>query len=164
MRFRMGLRKRHKRFQNGVAVYAQFTDRARKTMQLVNQEAQGFNHEYIGTEHILLGLVGVGIGVGANILKNPDIDLQKVRRQVGSIIQPGPHPVAKTPVPLTPRAKTVPARKTVVEFDRQLDVIEQEKEEAVAAHDFEKAGSLRDLEYKLKKQRAKFIRRLSKNG
>ena len=248
MCFRVGMRKRHKYFQTGAAMYAKFTDRARKVMQLANQEAQGFNHEYIGTEHILLGLIGEGTGAGANILRNLDIDLHKVRRQVELIIQRGPHPVAEALLHSTPRAKKVldyaldeartlghnyvgtehlllglvredegvaaqvlmnlglrlehvreevlnllghrqnlqkaggavdeaappeeasaeiqhlpePARKTVAEFDRQLDVIEQEKEEAVAAQDFEKAASLRDSELKLKKQRAKFIRRLSK--
>src|SRR4051794_9695814 len=45
------------------AMYERFTDRARKVMQLANQEAQRFNHEYIGTEHILLGLVKEGTGV-----------------------------------------------------------------------------------------------------
>jgi ATP-dependent Clp protease ATP-binding subunit ClpC len=57
-----------------------------------------------------------------------------------------------------------PARKIVAEFDHQLDLIQQEKEEAVAAQDWEKAANLRDLEDKLKKQRAKFIRRLPKNS
>ena len=47
-------------------MYERFTDRARKVMQLANQEAQRFNHEYIGTEHILLGLVKEGTGVAAN--------------------------------------------------------------------------------------------------
>ena len=51
-------------------MYERFTDRARKVMQLANQEAQRFNHEYIGTEHILLGLVKEGSGVAANVLKN----------------------------------------------------------------------------------------------
>jgi protein-arginine kinase activator protein McsA len=57
-----------------------------------------------------------------------------------------------------------PARKIVAEFDHQLDLIQQEKVEAVAAQDWEKAANLRDLEDKLKKQRAKFIRRLPKNS
>ena len=56
-------------------MYERFTDRARKIMQLANQEAQRFNHEHIGTEHILLGLVKEGSGVAANVLKNLDIDL-----------------------------------------------------------------------------------------
>src|SRR5439155_1645315 len=53
-------------------MYERFTDRARKVMQLANQEAQRLNHEYIGTEHILLGLVKEGSGVAANVLKNLD--------------------------------------------------------------------------------------------
>ena len=53
-------------------MYERFTDRARKVMQLANQEAQRFNHEYIGTEHILLGLLKEGQGVAANVLKNLD--------------------------------------------------------------------------------------------
>ena len=48
-------------------MYERFTDRARKVMQLANQEAQRFNHEYIGTEHMLLGLVKEGTGVAANV-------------------------------------------------------------------------------------------------
>ena len=51
-------------------MYERFTDRARKVMQLANQEAQRFNHEYIGTEHILLGLVKEGSGVAANVTVN----------------------------------------------------------------------------------------------
>ena len=60
-------------------MYERFTDRARKVMQLANQEAQRFNHEYIGTEHILLGLVKEGSGVAANVLKNLEVDLRKIR-------------------------------------------------------------------------------------
>ena len=63
-------------------MYERFTDRARKVMQLAIQEAMRFNHEYIGTEHILLGLVKEGDGVAANVLKNLDIDLRKARWQV----------------------------------------------------------------------------------
>ncbi|HET6576614.1 MAG TPA: Clp protease N-terminal domain-containing protein [Fimbriiglobus sp.] len=70
-------------------MYERFTDRARKVMQLANQEAQRFNHEYIGTEHILLGLVKEGSGVAANVLKNLDVDLRKVRLEVERIVQPG---------------------------------------------------------------------------
>ena len=73
-------------------MYERFTDRARKVMQLANQEAQRFNHEYIGTEHILLGLVKEGSGVAANVLKNLDIDLRKIRLEVEKIVQAGPDP------------------------------------------------------------------------
>src|ERR1700716_3403140 len=89
------------------AMYERFTDRARKVMQLANQEAQRFNHEYIGTEHILLGLVKEGSGVAANVLKNLDIDLRKIRLEVEKIVQAGPDMVTMGKLPQTPRAKKV---------------------------------------------------------
>ncbi|MCE9533929.1 MAG: ATP-dependent Clp protease ATP-binding subunit [Planctomycetes bacterium] len=90
-------------------MYERFTDRARKVMQLANQEAQRFNHEYIGTEHILLGLVKEGSGVAANVLKNLDIDLRKIRLEVEKIVQTGPggEQVVMGKLPHTPRAKKV---------------------------------------------------------
>src|ERR1700720_2892993 len=86
-------------------MYERFTDRARKVMQLANQEAQRFNHEYIGTEHILLGLVKEGSGVAANVLKNLDIDLRKIRLEVEKIVLPGPSETISGRLPQTPRAK-----------------------------------------------------------
>src|SRR5437899_1613986 len=90
-------------------MYERFTDRARKVMQLANQEAQRFNHEYIGTEHVLLGLVKEGSGVAANVLKNLDIDLRKIRLEVEKIVQHGPggEQVVMGRLPHTPRAKKV---------------------------------------------------------
>ncbi|MSR56568.1 MAG: ATP-dependent Clp protease ATP-binding subunit [Planctomycetaceae bacterium] len=88
-------------------MYERFTDRARKVMQLANQEAQRFNHEYIGTEHILLGLVKEGSGVAANVLKNLDVDLRKIRQEVEKIVQSGPDMVTMGKLPQTPRAKKV---------------------------------------------------------
>src|SRR6187200_1931560 len=88
-------------------MYERFTDRARKVMQLANQEAQRFNHEYIGTEHILLGLVTEGSGVAANVLKNLDIALRKIRLEVEKIVQSGPDMVTMGKLPQTPRAKKV---------------------------------------------------------
>ena len=88
-------------------MYERFTDRARKVMQLANQEAQRFNHEYIGTEHILLGLVKEGSGVAANVLKNLDVDLRKIRIEVEKIVQAGPDMVTMGKLPQTPRAKKV---------------------------------------------------------
>src|SRR5579885_2375988 len=88
-------------------MYERFTDRARKVMQLANQEAQRVNHEYIGTEHILLGLVKEGSGVAANVLKNLDIDLRKIRLEVEKIVQSGPDMVTMGKLPQTPRAKKV---------------------------------------------------------
>ncbi len=88
-------------------MYERFTDRARKVMQLANQEAQRFNHEYIGTEHILLGLVQEGSGVAANVLTNLDVDLRKIRREIEKVVQHGPDTVMTDRLPQTPRAKRV---------------------------------------------------------
>ncbi len=88
-------------------MYERFTDRARKVMQLANQEAQRFNHEYIGTEHMLLGLVKEGTGVAANVLKNLDVDLRKIRLEVEKLVQNGPEMITMGKLPQTPRAKKV---------------------------------------------------------
>src|SRR5687768_7923497 len=76
-------------------------------MQLANQEAQRLNHEYIGTEHILLGLVKEGSGVAANVLKNLDTDLRKIRLEVEKLVQSGPDMVTLGKLPQTPRVKKV---------------------------------------------------------
>ncbi|HOM60974.1 MAG TPA: ATP-dependent Clp protease ATP-binding subunit [Anaerohalosphaeraceae bacterium] len=88
-------------------MFERFTDRARKVMALANQEAQRFNHEYIGTEHILLGLVKEGSGVAANVLKNMDIDLKKLRLGIEKLVKSGPDMVTMGKLPQTPRAKKV---------------------------------------------------------
>jgi Clp amino terminal domain, pathogenicity island component len=76
-------------------------------MQLANQEAQRFNHKYIGTEHVLLGLIKEGSGVAANVLKNVDIDLLKIRLEVEKLVQIGPDMVTIGRLPQTPRATNV---------------------------------------------------------
>src|ERR1700735_4897552 len=68
-------------------MYERFTDRARKVMQLANQEAQRFNHEYVGTEHVLLGLIKEGSGVAATVLRNMDVDLRKIRNEIEKVIE-----------------------------------------------------------------------------
>ena len=89
-------------------MYERFTDRGRKVMQLANQEAQRLNHEYIGTEHILLGLAKEGSGVAAHVLKNLDVDLRKVRQEVEKIALCGPEDVTlMNKLPPTPKAKKV---------------------------------------------------------
>ena len=88
-------------------MFERFTERARKVMALANQEAQRFNHEYIGTEHILLGLVKEGTGVGANVLKNLGVELHKVRMEVEKLVKAGPDMVTMGKLPQTPRAKKV---------------------------------------------------------
>ena len=88
-------------------MYERFSDRARKVMALAHQEAQSFNHEYIGTEHILLGLVKEASGVGANALRNLEIDLHQVRVEVEKLVKSGPDTVTMGKLPQTPRAKKV---------------------------------------------------------
>jgi len=88
-------------------MFERFTDRARKVMALANQEAQRFNHEYLGTEHILLGLIKEGSGVGAAVLKNLDVDLKRLRVEVEKLVQAGPEMVTAGKLPQTPRAKKV---------------------------------------------------------
>jgi ATP-dependent Clp protease ATP-binding subunit ClpC len=88
-------------------MFDKFTDRARKVMALAREEAKRFNHEYIGTEHILLGLVKEGSGVAANVLQNLDIDLKKIRLEIEKIVQTGPDLVSVGQLPFTPRVKKV---------------------------------------------------------
>lgn len=89
------------------AVYERFTDRSRKVMQLADAEARRFQHEYIGTEHVLLGLIKEGSGVGAHVLKNLDVDLQKVRTAVERLVISGPDVPFRRKRPQTPRVKNV---------------------------------------------------------
>ena len=87
-------------------MYERFTDRALKIMQLANEEAQRRNHEYVSTEHLLLGLIEEGSGVAAGMLKNMQVDLNNIRLQVEKLILNGPDIVTGT-LPQTPRAKKV---------------------------------------------------------
>ena len=86
--------------------FEKFTERARRVLTLAQEEAQHFNHSYIGTEHILLGLVREDEGVGAKVLANLGIGLNKVRSAVEFIIGRGEKPVSGE-VGLTPGAKRV---------------------------------------------------------
>src|ERR1700716_1827612 len=87
-------------------MFERFTDRARRVVVLAQEEARILNHNYIGTEHLLLGLVHEGDGVAARALESLGVSLEGVRQQVEEIIgqgqqAPGGH------IPFTPRAKTV---------------------------------------------------------
>ncbi|MBI4568023.1 MAG: NDP-hexose 4-ketoreductase, partial [Planctomycetes bacterium] len=88
-------------------MFERFTDRARKVMGLARQEAQKLNHEYIGTEHILLGLVQEGSGVAAHVLKRLDVDLNKIRAEIENLVQTGSNMVTMGQLPFTPTAKRV---------------------------------------------------------
>jgi ATP-dependent Clp protease ATP-binding subunit ClpC len=87
-------------------VFERFTDRARRVVVLAQEEARMLSHVYIGTEHILLGLIHEGEGVAAKALESLDISLEAVRRQVEEIMGQGK--AAPTGhIPFTPRAKKV---------------------------------------------------------
>ena len=86
--------------------FDKFTERARKVLTLAQEEAQRFNHNYIGTEHLLLGLVREGDGVAARVLSNMGVQLPKVRSAVEFIIGRGDTMVMGE-IGLTPRAKKV---------------------------------------------------------
>ena len=86
--------------------FEKFTERARKVLTLAQEEAQRFNHNYIGTEHLLLGLVREGDGVAARVLSNMGVQLPKVRSAVEFIIGRG-ESVIMGEIGLTPRAKKV---------------------------------------------------------
>ena len=88
-------------------MYERFTDKAKKVIQLANQEAQRFNHEYVGTEHVLLGLISEGSGLAYTVLNKLEIDLRKVRIEVEKLVQSGPEMVTMGKLPHTPRVKEV---------------------------------------------------------
>jgi ATP-dependent Clp protease ATP-binding subunit ClpA len=85
-----------------VEVFERYTDRARRVVVLAQEEARRLNHNYIGTEHILLGLIHEGEGVAARALESLGIGLQAVRQQVEEIIGPGQQPLSGH-YPFTPR-------------------------------------------------------------
>ncbi len=86
--------------------YERFTQRARKVMSLAQQEAQNLGHEYVGTEHILLGLIKEGSGLAANVLANLNVHIDEIRAEVIKIVQAGPGITTKL-LPQTPLAKSV---------------------------------------------------------
>ncbi len=87
-------------------MFERFTDRARRVVVLAQEEARMLNHNYIGTEHILLGLIHEGEGVAAKSLESLEIRLEQVRAQVEEIIGPGQQ-APSGHIPFTPRAKKV---------------------------------------------------------
>ena len=87
-------------------MFERFTDRARRVVVLAQEEARALNHNYIGTEHILLGLIHEGEGVAAKALESMGISLEAVRTEVEDIIGSGGHPPSGY-IPFTPRAKKV---------------------------------------------------------
>jgi hypothetical protein len=143
-----------------------FTPRAKKVLELSLRESQQLDHDYIGTEHILLGLIREGEGVAAQVLVRLGADLNRVRQQVTRLLahgHQGEGPPSRADAPGEPR------RLRVTEFESRLSAIEQrvgtgpdtadldeeiaqvrrDKESAIDSQAFEQAGSLRDRERQL---------------
>ena len=76
-------------------------------MALAEQEARALNHEYIGTEHILLGLIQEGSGTVSDLLKTFGVDPSEIRHEIEGLVQRGPNSIAAGTIPLTPRARRV---------------------------------------------------------
>jgi len=86
-------------------MFNRFTERARKVLVLAKEEARRFNHDYIGTEHILLGLIREGEGVACAVLQNSGIDLERLRAEIEKLIAAGSVGSVLGDIPFTPRAK-----------------------------------------------------------
>ena len=84
-----------------------FTERVRKVLQMAREEAQRLHHEYVGTEHILLGLIREGEGVAAAVLQSLGMNLNNIRLEVEKLVQAGPTTVVSGDLPFTPKAKKV---------------------------------------------------------
>ncbi|MDO8675796.1 MAG: ATP-dependent Clp protease ATP-binding subunit [Candidatus Omnitrophota bacterium] len=86
-------------------MFNRFTERARKVIVFAKEEARRFNHDYIGTEHLLLGLIREGEGVAAAVLQKLGLDLETIRLEVEKLVQAGPPTQVMGDIPFTPRSK-----------------------------------------------------------
>jgi ATP-dependent Clp protease ATP-binding subunit ClpC len=86
-------------------MFNRFTERARKVLVLAKEESRRFNHDYIGTEHILLGLIREGEGVACAVLQNIGMDLGRLRAEIEKLMSPGAAASVLGDIPFTPRAK-----------------------------------------------------------
>jgi ATP-dependent Clp protease ATP-binding subunit ClpC len=100
-------------------MFDNFTTRALSVMALANQEAQILNHEYIGTEHVLLGVLKENSGVGVTLLNQLGIDLKVARTAIERLVKAGPDMVTMGKLPYTPRTKSV--FRLSEEFARGID-------------------------------------------
>ncbi|GAH83160.1 unnamed protein product, partial [marine sediment metagenome] len=88
-------------------MFNRFTERARRVILLAREEAKRLDHDYLGTEHILLGLIREGEGVGATALQNLGLDLARVRQEAEKAVGRGGGALFLGQIPFTPRAKKV---------------------------------------------------------
>jgi ATP-dependent Clp protease ATP-binding subunit ClpA len=160
------------RGQQAPSRHIPFTPRAKKVMELSLREAQQLGHNYIGTEHILLGLIREGEGVAAQVLVRLGADLNRVRQQVIQLLHgyQGKEPISgaapgglrrgRVPSDVAARVDALESRVSAMEqrlgsgpdtgdLDEQIAQVRRDKESAIDSEDFEQAGSLRDRERQL---------------
>jgi ATP-dependent Clp protease ATP-binding subunit ClpA len=157
------------RGQQAPSGHIPFTPRAKKVLELSLREAHQLGHDYIGTEHILLGLIREGEGVAAQVLVRLGADLNRVRQQVIRLLHG--HQGKESASSMDPggpwRGRDVPSGGTALEsrlsaieqrvgtgpatadLDEQIAQVQRDKESAIDAQDFERAGSLRGRERQL---------------
>jgi ATP-dependent Clp protease ATP-binding subunit ClpC len=152
-----------------------FTPRAKKVLELSLRESRQLGHDYIGTEHILLGLIREGDGVAAQVLVKLRADLQRVRQQVIQLLHGhrGEEPAGPAaglregglPPEIAGRLDAIGMRLSAVEqrtgtgpdtgdLDQQIEQVLRDRHAAVAAQEYERAASLRDQEKDLLAQQA----------
>ena len=148
------------RGQQELSGHIPFTPRAKKVLELSRREAGQLGHNYIGTEHILLGLIREGDGVAAQVLVKLGADLNRVRQQVIQLIAERP-PLEGAPITeMQTRLDVLESRLAALEqqagtlpdtsdLDEQIAQVRREKESAVDAQDWERAASLRNREKEL---------------
>ena len=93
--------------QDSEEIRGNFTPRAQQVLALARKEADRFHHNFVGTEHVLLGLIRLGQGVAVNVLRKMGVDLEAVRREVENQVGTGPEQVILGNIPYTPRVKKV---------------------------------------------------------
>ena len=156
--------------QSAPSGHIRFTPRTKKVLELSHREARQLGHNYIGTEHILLGLIREGEGLAAQVLVKLGADLNRVRQQVVHLLHAhrGKAPVSAGAGPLerevtadlVSRIGAIESRLSAVErrvgngadtadLDEQIAQVRREKESAIDAQDFERAASLRGRESQL---------------
>jgi ATP-dependent Clp protease ATP-binding subunit ClpC len=97
---------------SGEEVYCNFTPRAQQVLGLARSEAHQFRHSFVGTEHLLLGLLALNHGVATNVLKKMGVDLQSARKEVLAVVATGPGQNEVGTATYTPRLKSVLALAT----------------------------------------------------
>jgi hypothetical protein len=146
------------RGQEAPSGHIPFTPRAKKVLELSLRESKQLGHTYIGTEHILLGLVREGDGVAAQVLVRLGADLNRVRQQVTQLLHghsaEGPEPGVMVRLEMAEQRLTAIEQRVGIgpdtsDLDEQLRVVRTEKEAAVDAQNFDQAASLRDREKQL---------------